>query len=215
MASGLGARRQLLLMLGAGGHARACREVVEAEGRFSVLGYVGQREEMNAAVGDLRVVGADCDLERLRADAGQAHIGIGQLGLGSTRRRLFELVQSHGFELPTLVSPQAFVAPSASLGAGTIVMPGAIVHTEARIGENCILNSRALIEHEAVVGDHVHVATGAILNGSVQVGSLSMIGSGTCIREGVSVGPSSFVGMGLSITESLPENTRLTLRAES
>ena len=48
--------RAPLLLIGAGGHARACLDVIELEGRYDVVGLLGLPEEVGGEVlGYLRV----------------------------------------------------------------------------------------------------------------------------------------------------------------
>jgi hypothetical protein len=63
------------------------------------------------------------------AVAEQAIVAIGNNAL---REKLIQQLAEVGFKLATVVHPQAFVSPSAILGAGSAVMAGAIVGTEAR-----------------------------------------------------------------------------------
>ena len=55
-----------------------------------------------------------------------------------------------GFELPTVISPRAYVSKYASLGARIVVMHDSLVNTGANIGNNFILNTKSLVEHDAL-----------------------------------------------------------------
>lgn len=184
-----------LLLAGAGGHARACLDVVECGGGFEVAGFVGLPEEVGKTILGYPVLGTDSDIPALAESVACALVAAGQIKSPALRRRLFDLLLAAGFELPVIVSPHAWISPHAQLGAGTIVMHGAIVNAGAVIGRNCIVNSRALVEHDALLADHCHIATGAIINGGVRIGEGTFVGSGACIREGVSIGANSVIPM--------------------
>lgn len=196
-----------LVLIGAGGHAHTCIDVIEQEGKFRIAGLVGVGEEVGSRVLNYDVIGTDAELDELAARFKYALITLGQITSPEDRIRLFELSIKAGFALPTVIAPSAYVSPHATIGAGTIVMHGAIINADAVVGRNCIINSRALIEHGSQVADHCHVSTGAILNGNTPIGIGSFIGSGATIKEGVSVGPRSVVGMGLSLRHDLSENS--------
>jgi sugar O-acyltransferase (sialic acid O-acetyltransferase NeuD family) len=199
-----------LLLIGAGGHAMACVEAVECDGRFAVIGLVGSPEQIGQRILGHLVLGADEDLPALRQQHTHALITIGQIHSPRSRQRLFELAWSMGFILPAIVPAAAYVSRYSTIGEGTVVMLGATVNAGVRIGRNAIINSAALVEHGTTVGDHCHVATGAILNGDVQIGDGSFIGSGTVVKEGVRIGRDCLVGMGLAVRHDLPDRTRFT-----
>jgi sugar O-acyltransferase (sialic acid O-acetyltransferase NeuD family) len=197
-----------LLLLGAGGHARACVDVVEAEGRFRIAGLVGRPGEACQPCLGYPGLGTDEDLATLVTRYPFALVAIGQVGAATRRVEAYQHLLDAGFGLPSIVSPRAHVSPHARLGQGCIVMHGAIVNAGASVGSNCIVNSLALVEHDAVIGDHCHVATGAIVNGAVKVGEGSFVGSGAVLREGISLGPGCTVGMGLALRHDLTAGSR-------
>jgi sugar O-acyltransferase (sialic acid O-acetyltransferase NeuD family) len=203
-----------LLLIGAGGHALACIDVIERTASFEIVGLIGAAAEKGASVLGYPVIGTDADLEHLAARCPNALICVGQLESPGRRIALFEALNAAGYRLPAIVSPSAEVSRHATIGPGTIVMHGAIVNAGARIGANCIVNTRALVEHGAVVGDHCHISTGAIANGDVKIGEGTFIGSGSVIREGITIGRDCFVGMGHSVSKNLPDGTRFVERAK-
>lgn len=198
-----------LLLLGCGGHARSCIDVIECEGRFRIVGLVGRAHEVGKEVLGYPVLGGDEDLDRLAKLARHALVTVGQIKSPDVRRDLFERLVVGGWSLPPIISPFAHVSSHATIEAGTVVMHGAIVNAGARVGRNCIINSRALIEHDCKVGDHCHIATGAILNGEVTVSSASFIGSGTVVRQGTVVGERCVIGMGQTVLKHCADESRI------
>ncbi len=197
-----------LVLIGAGGHARSCIDVIEQEGRFSIAGLVGVTEEVDSRVLNYEVIGTDAELDDLAARFKYALITFGQIASSEDRIRLFDLSLNAGFALPTIIAPSAYVSPHATIGAGTIVMHGAIINADAVVGRNCIINSRALIEHNVQIEDHCHVSTGSIVNGNSSVGVGTFIGSGAIVRQGIAIGKNSIVGMGLSVREDIGNDVR-------
>ena len=196
-----------ILLIGAGGHALSCIDVIEQEGVYKIAGLIGLTSEMNIQILRYSVIGTDKDLAQLANKHQYAFISVGQIKTPTHRIRLYQDAVKLGFQLPALVSATAYVSPHATIEAGTIVMHGAIVNAGARIGKNCIINSRALIEHDTTVEDHCHISTGTILNGNVRIGTGSFVGSGSVIKEGVSVGKICTIGMGLSVRHNLTDGT--------
>lgn len=205
--------RDPILLVGSGGHAKACIDVIEQDGRFSVAGLIGLAREVGGQVLGYPVLGTDEDLAKLREGCLHALVAAGQIKTPEIRIRLFALLQGCEFSMPSIVSPRAYVSQHAMLGAGTIVMHGAVVNAGASVGRNCIVNTQALVEHDAVVGDHCHIATAALINGAVRVGSGTFVGSGTSVRQGISIGERCVIGMGQRVLADCEAGARVPLVA--
>ena len=199
-----------IILIGAGGHARSCIDVIEQQGYFQIAGLVGLPEQLQTRHLGYDVIGTDSDLPVLAKTYQYALITIGQIQTADHRISLYQQACQHGFQLPVIIAPTAHVSRHANLGAGSIVMHRAIVNVGARVGHNCIINTSALIEHDAAVEDHCHISTGAILNGDVTVGAGSFVGSGCVIKEGIAIGKICLVGMGLTVRNNLSDRARLT-----
>ena len=196
-----------LILIGAGGHACSCIDVIERQNYFQIAGLVGLPEQRDEQHFGYDVIGLDSDLPALAKIHRYALIAVGQIKNTEHRIFFYERAKQLGFQFPIVISPTAYVSPHATIGEGTIVMHGAIVNAGASVGKNCIINSKALLEHDANVADHCHISTGAILNGNVSVGSGCFIGSGSVIKQGLTIGRSSLVGMGSKVRENLNHNS--------
>lgn len=203
-----------ILLVGAGGHARVCADVIKLEGRFTIAGLLGMPEEVGTSTLGLPVLGTDADLSSMREDYRYALVTVGQIKTPAVRIRLFDLLEQLGFEMPVIVSPKSYVSEYASLGAGTIVMHGAVVNAGAEVGRNCILNSQSLVEHDARIGDHCHISTSAAINGDVRVGRGTFVGSNTAVRNGISIGENCVIGMGQNVLADCEPATRLPFFGE-
>lgn len=194
-----------MILIGAGGHARSCIDVIQRAGEFTVVGIVGHPEEVGTRILGIEVIGTDGELDTFAQHFHHAFIGVGQTKTSRTRMKLYSDLKSKGFTIPLIISPESYVSPHSKLGEGTIVMHGAIINAGVNIGENCIINSRALIEHDSQIGDHCHISTGAILNGNTLVGPGSFIGSGAILKEGIQIGSNALVGMGIAVRKNLAD----------
>ena len=201
-----------IILVGAGGHARACLDVIECEGCFEVAGFIGTPEQAGTTMLGYQVLGTDADIARLRAVAANALVTVGQIKTPDPRMRLYDQLVAGGWRLPTIISPKAHVSRHATVGEGSIVMHGAIVNAAARVGRNCIINSQALVEHDCDIADHCHVATNAALNSGVRVGEGTFIGSGSSVRQGAVIGRHCVVGMGQRILADCPDGSQVPPR---
>ena len=198
-----------ILLIGAGGHAKACIDVIEQEGRFSIKGLVGLSHEVGSQIFDYPVIGADEDLPALLGDCANVLITIGQIKSPEPRIRLFEFLQEQDCLFPVIVSPHAYVSPHVRLKEGTIVMHGAVINAGAVVGRNCIINSLSLLEHDVVVEDHCHIATSAKINGEVSIGAGTFIGSNSCVRQNIKIGEKCLIGMDQRILEDCEAGARI------
>jgi sugar O-acyltransferase (sialic acid O-acetyltransferase NeuD family) len=201
--------KEPILIVGAGGHARACMDVIEQEGRFAIGGLVGAKDEVGSRILGYPVVGTDNDLSAILSDYPNALVCVGQIKTPAPRIRLFDLIGQSGCALPVIISPRAYVSPHATVGAGTIVMHGSIVNAGASVGKNCILNSKSLVEHDAVVSEHCHISTSATVNGGVHVGGGTFLGSHASVRQGLIIGKRCIIGMGQMVLSNCADGTIL------
>lgn len=172
-----------IILIGGGGHCKSCIDVIEQEGKYKIAGIIDKKELIGTKVLEYEVIGCDDDLMELSNTYGFALVTIGQIRSSVLRVKLFELAKSARFELPTIISPRAYVSKHAKVEHGTIIMHDVIVNADAKIGRNCIINTKALIEHDAVIEDNCHVSTGAIINGGTVVKSNTFYGSNTTSKE--------------------------------
>ena len=196
-----------LLLIGGGGHCRSCIDVIETEGKYKIAGIVNQTDGCGESVLGYDVLGGDDNLAELYKKHPNALITVGQIQNADLRVKLFQHLQSLGFELVTIISPRAYVSKNSSLGIGTIVMHDALVNTGAKIGNNCILNTKSLVEHDAIVEDHCHISTSSVVNGGTIIREKTFIGSNTITKEYITVGKTSVIGGGLRVVSDVQENT--------
>ena len=200
--------KKKIVLIGSGGHARSCIQVIEELEEFSISGLIGLPNEVDSEQFGYKVIGSDSDLPAIRKSIEHAVITVGQILNPEIRLNLFEKVDAAGFVLPTIISKSAQISSHATIGKGCMIMNGVIINSGAQIGQNCIINTRALIEHDVVVGDHSHVSTGVIVNGDTRIGSKTFIGSGSIIRNGLVIGDNCLVGMGTVVVKNLKDNSR-------
>ncbi len=202
----MGSKPQIILV-GGGGHCRACIDVIELEDRFEIAGIV---ERSDVSQGDsilgYPILGGDDDLPNLAEKFPYALVTVGQIKNPEPRIRLYKTLLESEFQIPTIISPLAYVSKHACIGLGTIVMHHAIVNACVKVGINCILNTKALLEHDVCVGDNCHISTNSVLNGESIIGSNTFVGSGSIIREGISIGKRCLIRAGSRVIKNIADN---------
>ena len=193
-----------IILIGGGGHAKACIDVIRATGQFTIVGYTDMNERLQEFP-EIPYLGSD-DCLSAYIDQALFLISVGQIKSPQVRVKIFEQLQSAGASFATVLSPYAYISESVRIGPGTIVMHGAIIQSCVSIGFNCIINDRALIEHDCSVGNHCHISTGAILNGNVTTGNEVFVGSGAVVRNDITIADRAIAGMGAVVVNNVPEN---------
>ena len=191
-------KKKPLILIGSGGHAKACIDVIENEAKFYIYGIIDNKKK-----GELLgypVIGKDKDLEKYFKKVKHLLIGVGQIRDNKIRPRLYKLGKSLGYKFPKIVSKRSHVSKNSEIQEGTIIFHDVIVNSAAKIGKNCIINNKCLIEHDVLIGNHCHISTGAIVNGSSKIGDNSFIGSGALISNSKLLPSNSFVKIGSIIT---------------
>lgn len=182
-----------IILIGGGGHCKACIDVIELEGRFDIAGIVDLKDKVSQNVLNYKVIGSDEDLTALVKEYEYFLITLGQIKSPAKRIDKFNQLNALNAKMPVIISPLAYVSKYAAIGAGSIVMHNAFVNAGAHIGGNCIINTGAIIEHDAIIQNHCHVSTGAIVNGGVIIEDGAFFGSGAVSKEYITVRKNSFI----------------------
>ena len=147
-------REMNLLILGAGGHGEAIRELAQMLGVFRKIAFLDDKVKTPLVIGP-------CD------DCGryveQYPIAIPSMGDQEVRMHWIEMLAKYGFVLPVLIHPTATVSPSAEIGYGTVIEARATVSSGVRIGNGCIIASGATIDRNVEISDGTLVGCGQVL----------------------------------------------------
>lgn len=182
-----------LILIGGGGHCKACIDAIEEEDRFDIAGIVDVKDKVSQNVLNFKIICSDEDLIILVKEYEYFLITIGQIKSPAKRIEKFNQLNALNVKMPVIVSPRAYVSKYAAIGAGSVVLHNAVVNANATIGRNCIINTGAIIEHDAIIGDNCHISTGAIINGGVKVEDNVFFGSGAVSKESIRIVKNSFI----------------------
>lgn len=184
-------------VIGAGGHAKVVISTLQTAG-YTIEGvFDDDPAKWGTTVLGVPVIGAIHQVSE--AGFTEAIIAIGD---NAVRQKLAR--QLRNLRWQAVVHPQAWVHPSATIGAGSVVFAGAVIQPEARIGEHVIINTGATVDHECIVSDFSHVAPGAHLAGRVVVEEGVFVGMGCNVIQGCRIGAWTIVGAGAVVVRNLP-----------
>jgi len=182
-----------IILIGGGGHCKACIDVIEMQNLYNIAGIIDIAEKVGQTILGYPVIGCDENIEDIAKQYNNYLITIGQIKSFMKRYKLFDQIKKVNGVFPVIISPLAHVSKHASIQEGSIIMHGTIVNANANIGSNCIINNNALIEHDVTIENHCHVSTGAIINGNSVVKAGSFIGSNATVIESMIIEENSFI----------------------
>lgn len=187
-------KKQKLIIIGGGGHAKVIIDAILAGGEYDVQGIIDQKLETGTKVLGVSVLGTDEILPELyKKGIKNAFIGVGSIGDCTARRKIYEKLKNIGFDLPVIVHPKAVVARDVEFCEGTFVAASATINPGTKIGKNVIINTSSSIDHDCNIGDFVHIAPGAILCGTVTIGEGTHVGIGANIIQSIDIGKNCFI----------------------
>lgn len=185
-----------LAIIGASGHGKVIADIAKKDGYEEIV-FLDDNEDIREC-GGYPVVGKSSEVLNIDANV---IVGIGNAKI---RKQIQESIPSE--KLTTLIHPNAVVAESVLLGAGTVVMAGAVINPGVVIGKGCIINTCASVDHDCKVGDYVHIAVGSHLCGTVSVGNDTWIGAGATVINNISICSECMIGAGTVVVHDILAN---------
>ena len=195
--------KKKIILIGAGGHAKSCIDVIESEGKFKIVGLIDNLKKIGTKISGYEVIGKDKELEKFKNLANYAFITIGQIKSPNLREKSFNTLKKYGFEIPYICSPKSIISKHSIIAEGVIVHHGAIINSGTEIGRNCIINTNSLIEHNCKIGEFSHISTSVVINGDTVIGKRTFVGSGSIIKNSIKISGNSIIPMGSRIFKDI------------
>lgn len=168
-----------LLIVGAGIYGVVASEIASDMGCFEKIAFVddGRKTTPNG----IEVIGTIQDIEKLAIEYSNIIVAIGN---SDTRLALLGKITDENFcQIVSLISPKAYIAPSAQIMKGCIIEPMAVVQAGCLISTGCIISAGAVINHASMCSEGVHIDCNATVEGFCRVPAGTKICSGEVYRE--------------------------------
>ncbi len=191
-----------LAIVGAGGHGKVVADAAFAAGKWSEIVFFDDSEPAKTDCLGFSVAGRYADLI---ANTTKPDVVVA-IGNNVARLQKVDDLQSHGFNVVTVIHPKAVVSPFAKIGAGTVIFCGAVVNPAACVGRAVIINTQAVVEHDCLLADGVHISPSAALAGAVVIGQCSWIGIGAKVIQQIKIDSDVIVGAGAVVNRNLPNS---------
>jgi len=182
-----------ILLVGAGGHARAIVEGLRSQGH-RIVAYVDPSQSPWLDATWIQTDFPTTD----KAGTDTCVIGVGGMTAASLKLRLelMEQYSASGYAIPPTTHPAAFVSADTVIEDGCIILARAVIQPAVEIEAGVIVNTGAIVEHDSTVQSGAHIGPGAIILGGCTVGKCAMIGAGATVLPGATVPPGGLVKAG-------------------
>ena len=185
------------------------------------LAIVGEARAVTTAAGIARAGGIACETlalesrdafrfalgparDRYPPGTWRVFVALDERAVNQARIELVAQAAAAGWTLASVVSPLAFVDPSAALGANVLVAPGVQVGPEASVGEGSILRANAVVAAGAQVGAGCTLGEAAQLRAGARLGRGCTLGPGCTVAETITIGEHSELLLSVHFAEAVP-----------
>lgn len=188
-----------LVIIGAGGHAKQCFEILCQGNKFNMVGFVD--DDPKSKLYDLPYYGGITVLKVLK-ERGLMNVilGIGFNGNLKKRDKMFLDLVNLEFNIPTIIHKDSSVSEYAGISPISVqIMANSTLGPDVVLEDNVIVNSGAIVSHDCKIGQSSHITPGAILGGNVIIGKRCTIGMGSTLYLGIKIGDDNTIRNGEAI----------------
>lgn len=168
--------KRTLLIIGAGGHGQAIMDLAEATGEYSDIFFADDNAPSDGLVMGREVVAKVEEVYKGNIKVDDVFVAIGN---NTVRKKIVERLKVEGFNLTTLIHPQATVSKYAQIEEGVAIMAGAYVGTSTVVKAGAVINANATADHDCVLHEFSHLGVGVQLAGGVEVGAMAWLQAGS------------------------------------
>lgn len=132
-------------------------------------------------------------------------IAVGSSRLNKVREILYNIAQQKGYNLPSFIHPNAYIAPKVSIGKNCMIMECAKVLTRTVLGNNIIIWPSGFVSHNNIIKDNAYIV--GQTNGFDEIGENCFLGAGAMIADHIRVAKNNFITMSAVVRKNTEENS--------
>lgn len=190
-----------ILLIGSGGHAQSCIEIIESQGKF-IIEKIYDPFSNNEKLYEYQIEKQEDYLINYHGKISNLFLAIGYIKDPSIREKYIDLFTNFNFTYPNIVSKTSYISNRSKLGFGNSFHHYSFINSNAEIGNFNIINSGAIIEHGVKIGNNCHISTNVVINGQVEIGNNTFIGSGSVLMQGIKIGNNQTIPMGTLLKDN-------------
>ena len=191
------------------GHAKVVLEIIEAEGKYEVVGFIDDNLfGQEVSIRNIRILGTTDQLPSLKKQYGLFG-AIVAIGNNSQRRKLGDKIKEADLQLINAIHPSVLIDSDVEIGSGNCFCQGVIIVTGSKIG-NCVnVHTGATIDHDNVIEDGANLGPGVHTSGRVTICRDAFLGAGTVVIPDGYVGEGAITGAGTVVTHPVASFTKV------
>lgn len=196
-----------IVIFGGGVQAKCTIDIIEKEGKYTIVGIIDSKAKVGAYIYDYLVIGRQEDVKSLQ-NKYQIYGGIISIGDNWIRKIIYDDIvkQVPDFNFINAIHPSTIIGNGVEIGRGIMVMAGCIINPGAVIKDFTFFATGAQIEHDCIIHDFASVSAGSVTGGLVEIGKYSAITLGVTIIDRIKIGENSVIGSGSLILKNVPDN---------
>jgi UDP-N-acetylbacillosamine N-acetyltransferase len=191
------------------GHAKVVLEIIEAEGKYEVVGFIDDHLFGNdLTIRNIPIIGTTSNLHILKQQLGLDG-AIVAIGNNPQRRKLGDKIQEAGLQLINAIHPTVHIDSDVVIGIGNCFCQGVIIVTGTKIG-NCVnVHTGATIDHDNIIEDGANLGPGVHTSGRVRICRDAFLGAGTLVIPDGYVGEGAITGAGTVVINPIASFTKV------
>ena len=123
--------KRKLALIGGGGHALSCSEVIESKRTHVIIGFFDPINTAPLAQYGYNYLGSDSDIHDMITHDIDWAISVGHAKSPKRKLELFNLLVSVGAKMPSFVASSCFFSQGSVIGQGSMVFHNAFVNRES------------------------------------------------------------------------------------
>ena len=186
-----------IVLVGAGGHCRSILSVLKMQKSFNILAIYDHSPRPRERIDGIEVLHID------QISDNDCSLLFPSIGDNQNRYNIIKSLESCSYSFPSIISPQAFVDSSATIGKGCFIGSFAYVGPHAHIGDFSIINTHAILEHESKVGSFVHLAPSSVVCGRTTISDHCFLGANSVVIDNLEIEKNTIIGAGSVVIRSI------------
>lgn len=163
-----------LLIVGAGICGLSAREIAREMGCFEKIDFLD--DNVKKMPDGTKILGGINEFNNYVAQ--YSYIFVAMANPKIKLELINKIKETTPYIIVTLISPKAYISPSAQIMQGVIIEPMAVVNTGSVISPGCIIGAGSVVNHSSMCCGGVHMECGAI------VADNTLVPAGTEIKSG-------------------------------
>lgn len=195
-----------LVIFGIGKIAEVIHHYASKECGFEVAAFCVDKEYLSGSdFQGVPVVSFDTIETLYPPERYDMFIAVGYHDLNKLRQEKCSQAQKKGYELVSIVSPEARIPSNITYGWNCFIMPPAIIHPCVRIGNNVFIWSGAMVAHHSTIDDNCWLTSCCNISGNVHLGANTFVAVNATVGHSVTIGRDCFLGANTLVIKNLED----------